>query len=62
MTQRDGRFENNSKLNGRNKSTGTEMMNGKIWGNNEKKKNTYTIYKIITSKYLEYKETETKIR
>lgn len=62
MAQRDGLFENNSKLNGRNKSTGTEMMNGKIWGNNEKKKNTYTIYKIITSKYLEYKETETKIR
>lgn len=30
MAQRDGRFENNSKLNGRNKSTGTEMMNGKI--------------------------------
>lgn len=37
------------------------MMNGKIRGNNEKKKNRYTIYKIITSKYLEYKETETKI-
>lgn len=37
MAERDGRFENNSKLNGRNKCTGTEMMNGKIWGNNEKK-------------------------
>lgn len=61
MAERDGHFENNSKLNGRNKSTGTEMMNRKIWKNNGKKKNTYTIYKIITSKYLEYKEKETKI-
>lgn len=48
MAERDWRVENKSKLNGRNKSTVTEMMNGKIRGNNEKKKNRYTIYKIIT--------------
>lgn len=61
MAERDWHFENKSKLNGRNRSTVTEMMNGKIRGKNEKKKNRYTIYKIITSRYLEYKETETKI-
>lgn len=38
MAERDWRVENKSKLNGRNKSAVTEMMNGKIQGNNEKRK------------------------